>query len=90
MIKINEIKETTAKLYNGEDLVGEITSYVQLTDVRIQIKEKEVSGYHILWKNQMILIDKYGKLDNWPKGFFDIVDEQLDKLIDWGSSNAKS
>lgn len=31
----------------------------------------------------IVSIDKNGKLDNWPNGFFDEYDKQLDELIEW-------
>ena len=81
MVKINEIKETTAKLYKDKELVGEITSYLQLQDIRIQIKEAKAEGYFIDWNDHRINIDKNGLLSDWPLGFFDIVDDQLDTLL---------
>lgn len=86
-IKINEIEETTCKLYNPENkLIGEIKSFLQLGDVRIQIMQNELSGYYIIWKEGteeaiQIYIDKLGNLDHWPIGFYDDFDNQLDKLL---------
>ena len=35
-------------------------------------------------KVEQLLIDANGKINqNWPKGFFDEYDNQLDKLISW-------
>jgi len=85
-IRVNKIIEHTSKLYdpNGK-FIGEITSHLELNDIRIQIKENKVDGYYIMWKDDYrIFIDKYGRLDEWPKGFYDLFDDQLDALIDWG------
>jgi predicted ATPase len=93
MIKINEIKESPCKLYDNKDnLVGDIISTLQLSDVRIQIKKEKVSGYYVIWNDQKIRIDKFGYVESWPKGFFDTYDDQLDELIDWerNKTNAKN
>lgn len=88
MIKINEIVEPVSKLYDKDDkLVGEITSLLQLDDIRIQIKKEKVSGYYVIWNDQKIRIDKFGYLEDWPRGFYDNMDKQLDELIDWGDKN---
>jgi predicted ATPase len=88
MIKINEIVESVSKLYDKDDkLVGEITSLLQLDDIRIQIKKEKVSGYYVIWNNLKIRIDKFGYLEDWPRGFYDNMDKQLDELIDWGDKN---
>jgi hypothetical protein len=41
---------------------------------------REVDGVK---QSVRILIDKNGRLDNWPKGFFDIHDIVLNELIGW-------
>ena len=84
-IKINEIKETTATLIDPQGVVvGEIKSHLQLDDVRIQIKKQKVSGYTIRWEEWLISISDTGRLDAWPVGFFDIMDNQLNELLEWG------
>ena len=84
MVKINDIKETTCTLIDPQGtVVGKIKSQLQLDDVRIQIKKQQISGYTIEWQEQIINISKYGRLDPWPFGFFDITDIQLNELLDW-------
>jgi predicted ATPase len=81
-IKINRIKETTAKLYDPEDVyVGTIKSVLQLNDVRIQIMGQKLSGYYIIWKDDKLEVTKDGRMEYWPKGFFDTFDYQLTALI---------
>jgi predicted ATPase len=83
-IKINKVEEPTCSLYDPNDnLIGEINSTLVLNDVRIQIKNNKVSGYYIMWKGITIRIDKIGNLKEWPKGFYDILDDQLMDLLDW-------
>ncbi len=82
MIKINEIKEPVCKLYDDADnLVGDINSALQLNDVRIQIKNQKAKGYYVMWKGRTIRIDSRGNLEEWPIGFYDNGDKQLDELI---------
>lgn len=86
MIKVNRIYEDGSVLMYGDEIVGIITSHLELNDVRLQIKQSGADGYYIIWNNIQINIDKYGRLDHWPVGFYDIMDEQLYKLIDWGDN----
>jgi hypothetical protein len=65
-------------------LVGQITSFLQLQNVRIQIKKEKLSGYFIAWDGWIININNEGKLDRWPAGFYDLMDHQLNYLVDFG------
>jgi len=81
-IKLNEITETVCKLYNKSgEYVCTIESHLELNDIRIQIMKAKVDGYYIIWERFLLYIDKSGKLDEWPKGFYDTFDNQLDILI---------
>jgi predicted ATPase len=83
-IKINKVEEPTCSLYDPDsNHIGEINSTLELNDVRIQIKNNGVSGYYIMWKGSPIRIDRRGNLEAWPKGFYDIIDDQLMELLDW-------
>jgi hypothetical protein len=87
-IKVNKIVEPISTLYNSDGVeIGKITSYLELNDIRIQIKKNKVSGYYIIWEDMIIYTDKYGNLDEWPKGFYDLVDDQLNALVDWGKED---
>lgn len=82
-VKINDIKETTATLIDPQgEIVGQIESQLQLDDIRIQIKKEKISGYTIKWVNHLITISVDGYLSEWPFGFFDITDLQLEELLD--------
>jgi predicted ATPase len=81
MVKINKIVETTARLMINGEIVGEFNSLLQLNDIRIQIKIGEYKGYSILWEDRNILIYVDGTLSEWPPGFFDIFDKQLDEIL---------
>lgn len=91
MITIRKIEESTAKLYGPDDvLIGEITSELQLYDVRCQIKEQGLGGYYLIWKDPNsgqdfeMWFNKRGQINHWPKGFFHKIDNYLHKLVDWG------
>ncbi len=43
----------------------------------------KAEGYYILWEDRQIFIDSSGYLDEWPKGFFDTNDIQLETLLCW-------
>jgi len=83
MIQIHTITETTAKLYLDGDLIGTINSLLELNDVRIQIMQAKAIGYYIYWQDKILYIDDNGRLDEWPKGFFDEYENQLDTLLGW-------
>jgi len=78
-IKINKITEPVCNLYSpSEKYLGKIRSYLQLNDVRIQIMNLKLDGYYVVWDNDYkISIDKYGNMSEWPKGFYDLGENQL-------------
>ena len=87
MIEIRKIKQPVGYLYhkeeNGRDIyLGGITDYAQSLDIRAQIKEKNESGYYIMFNNEKIMIDRMGNLSHYPDGFFgEIETELLLKLV---------
>ncbi len=81
MIKINTIPETTCELFLDGDLIGTIDSCLSLYDVRVQIMKEKAVGYYIEWQDMILYIDEDGKLDEWPKGFFDDYENLLDSLL---------
>ena len=86
-VTINKFEYIPGKLYDGDNnLIGTIETPEQLNDIRIQIKEQSLHGHYIIWTNQagqayQIWIDKFGTLDHWWPGFFDITDFQLYRLV---------
>lgn len=82
MITLNNITNKPCSLYAPDGtLVGEITNELVLNDARIQIAEKHLEGYYIIFEGQRLEIDTKGMIDRWPKGFFDILDNQLCQLL---------
>jgi len=84
MIKINDIQEPICELYDKNDnLIGEIKSMLQMTDIRVQHKEQGIKAgnYYFLFKGKRIDIDINGTLSDYPTGFYDTYTNQLMKLI---------
>jgi hypothetical protein len=81
-IQVREIKETECQLINPcGAVIGIIKSELQLNDVRLQIFRKKLEGYSLYWSGRRLPINRYGRLDEWPDGFFDIWEKQIDELI---------
>ncbi len=80
---------------NGVQIIVETHSDHFLNAIRVATKDgsldynksqiyyfkKDIN--YIETKIEKINIDKTGKIDNYPKGFFDQYDEDLDKLVVW-------
>ena len=76
---------------NGVQLIIETHSDHFLNAVRVAVKEKIISNtetqiYFFTTNNKEIHVDNlnlddFGKVDKWPKGFFDEWDNQLEKLL---------
>lgn len=82
MITIHRISEPITSLYNPHgDLIGYITNSLELNDIRIQIKEQQLSGYFVKYLYHEIDIDKDGGVDFWPSGFYDKSVIQLNNLL---------
>jgi hypothetical protein len=86
MIKINNnITEEGCLLYGpkGEEtvLIGKIKNAPAFYDVRLQIKQKKLEGYYILFQGERYYIDKDGRLPVYPINLFPAIDSYLEKLI---------
>lgn len=57
-----------------------IATNVQLNELRIGVKLKQIEPFEIQFNDITITCNSNGTLNNWPKGFFDIEDNQLDIL----------
>jgi hypothetical protein len=76
MIEVKKISIPYVDLYDPSGThLGQLNEY-EFTDVRVQIKEKKISGYYIIFNKRKIMIGKNGGLEEWPDGLFD----QLEKL----------
>lgn len=81
MIKVKKIELQTVECFDPKDnSLGFLNQY-EFTDLRVQIKENQISGYYTMFNNWQIFIDKNGELSDWPKGFFDTYTDLLMQLI---------
>lgn len=89
---IRKFKESYCKLYKEVEnvpnglFVGEVTSIFQVNDIQIQCKKLKSNNYFFLWENPegifwRIQINENGYLSNYPVGFFDLFDDQLNELL---------
>jgi len=81
-IKINKIEEPVSKLFDSEDnLVGKISSLLELNEVRIQIKKNKLYNYYIRWGDHIIYLSNDGTFYPFIEGFYDQIDYQLEALL---------
>lgn len=82
-IKINKIKEETCRIFENDILVGEVNSGIELHDVCIQVKEKQIENVKIVSEEGYVYdIDLNGMV--YSKGnprLYPTVGEQLRKSI---------
>ena len=82
MIKINEIEEIPATLFDSKgNCIGVINTQLQFVDVLCQIKEEKAKGYYLMFNNIKCIIDSHGNLDNYPEGLFDKMSGYYAELI---------
>lgn len=82
-IKVNKIKPQTVEFFapDGTSL-GFLNEY-EMLDLRCQIKEANVEGYYCLFEHYMITVHPSGDMDCWPNGFFDTLDNLMNKFLGW-------
>ena len=80
--------EGFAEVFYNNKKIGEISTSVQLMEIRAQIKENPnyVNECFIRWIDEEnikwdLYIEPGGFFEIWPKGFFDKFDILLEKLI---------
>ena len=85
MIQVNKITPQTVEFFTPEGKSLGFLNQYEFYDLRVQCKEQKISGYycicHTEFPNEKCVIDSGGRVDNWPKGFFDLWESQLIKLI---------
>lgn len=77
----NNIPQEVVQLYdNNDNFIGNIENELAFNDVRIQIKNKKLSGYYIVFENEKYEIDRYGRLRVWPP-IYETYENQLSELL---------
>ena len=68
----------------NEDITVDVGQQTIITEFRIAVKQNLIDANHIKFKfeDQLITIHDNGRLEDWPIGFCDILDKQLDILLD--------
>lgn len=61
-VKIKQIQEQTVDLMLNDEVVGQITSGLQLTDVCVQIKKQQLENYFIKYAGEIFPITKDGRV----------------------------
>lgn len=86
VLKQNKIEEVKCDLHSSDGrFLWTIESQLELNDVRIQIKEKSLEDYYLIFNDNdgiqhRIEINKSGQLSNWPQGFYDTWEWQMYRL----------
>ena len=81
-IEIKRIRPKKVDLFNSKDeLIGTLFNEYELNHIRIQIASKQIDGYYIKCKDTKIDINNFGVLKEWPKGLFDIQENQIVELL---------
>lgn len=82
-IIIRDVRNPQVSIYNPEGaFVCETDNNLVFNDIRIQIKDQQLSGYSIEFRGKKYTINKHGELDTWPEGLFEIATTQLNYLLD--------
>ena len=77
----NNILQEVVQLYDNKDnFIGNIENELAFNDVRIQIKNKKLSGYYIVFENEKYEIDMYGALKECPN-IYETHTNQLCELL---------
>lgn len=79
-----KIELETAEIWHIKDNVQVYyftVNYFEFNDVRIQIKNWGLTDYYVKFEEQFFLIDKDGRVQNWPPRLFDMMDSQLIAIL---------
>lgn len=82
-ITINKIEPYKCEAFSPNGIsLGFLNEY-EFNDLRIQIKTNKVEGYYMRPKEggELCFIDSDGRIDYWPEGFYDLIENQLMHLL---------
>ena len=90
-VVIKRIPPEKVDLYDSKDeLIATLYNEYELNHVRIQIAQKQLEGYYVMWRKiEKIPIESNGSIKIWPKGFYDIQENQLAELFIAQKENKK-
>lgn len=82
MIKAREIKDKTVTIYNPDGSVLCVTdNLLVFTDIRLQIKMHNASGYKVELDGKMHEIKPNGRINPYPAGLFDTYVRLTTRLL---------
>lgn len=67
--------------YPNDELLIYTDNTLVFNDIRLQIKNKKLTGFYVIFNDKKYEINSDGTINNWPKGLFDIEIHQLANLI---------
>lgn len=80
-VHINKIIPPTLDIYDPSgQLLGTVNEY-EFLDIRVQIKDAQISGYYLIFNGDKVLLDKDGCLEYYPNGLLDTMEGLFCKLI---------
>lgn len=79
-IVFNKIEPQTVEIWNKDGFFAHANEY-EFNAIRIQIMKYKVEGFYALYEGQKICISSDGRVESWPKGFFDLFNDQLTVLV---------
>jgi len=93
-LKVTTIPEQRVETFNDGESLGFLNQF-EINRLRIEVKDfykgkpsTADTGLELLFDGQTIRIDSNGNLESWPRGLFDMLDNQLMVLIDWPQENS--
>lgn len=63
-----------------------VANAVQFNELRIGVKFGEIEPWSFMFEGTKVICNKEGILNVWPKGMFDVGDQQLSLLLGWTES----
>lgn len=75
-------KQVPVDFYSpNNDYICTISTAYEFNDLRIQVKDNNISGYYFVFLGEKIFVDSDGGIDIWKDGFFDESTKQLNYLL---------
>ncbi len=80
-IEVRNVEMPTHELFTPSGESMGFINELQFMDIRVQIRTEKIDGYHVAFGDQLVFIDKNGRLRDWPENFFDAYERCLDALL---------
>ena len=81
MIEIRKIEIQTLEHFDNHDNSLGFLNELENIDLRVQIKNNNISGYYLMFKGEKIEISSNGKFKKYPSGMYDEHKNLLLKLV---------